>query len=97
MHGLLHASISSLLFDLRSAQQRHDAKYNNQILTLNHQELNVFSNRPAFVHQQPKIRECKKTQVFSLGLQSIILRTNSLNEKLLVVSLLGASLPFPLL
>ena len=41
-----HASISSVLFDLRTAQQKSDAKVNNVTSTLNHQTLDVFSNRP---------------------------------------------------
>ena len=74
-----HASVSSVLFDLRTAQQRSDALHNNQTSSLNHQELNVLSHRPAFVHQQPSINYFNN-QVFMPELQNIILRTNSQDE-----------------
>ena len=75
-----HASISSVLFDLRTTQQRSDAKYNNQTSTLNHQELDVYTHRPAFVQQQPRIGRFIP-KVVMLRLQNIILRKNSLNQK----------------
>ena len=96
MKKVKHASISSVLFDLRTAQQKSDALHNNQTSSLNHQELNVLSHRPAFVHQQPRIKDFRP-QVFMLEIQNIILRTNSLDEESMTLSLLGASLPFPLL
>ena len=96
MRDVKHASISSVLFDLRTTQQRSDAKHNNQTSTLNHQELDVYTHRPAFVQQQPRIGYFQP-QVLMLRLQKIILRTNSLNEKSMTLSLLGASLPFPVL
>ena len=96
MMEVKHASVSSVLFDLRTAQQKSDALHNNQTSSLNHQELNVFIHRPAFVHQQPSI-DGFNNQVFMLEIQKIILRTNSLDEESMTLSLLGASLPFPLL
>merc|ERR1719232_1357183 len=93
MQDVQHAPISSLIFDWRTAQQKSDAKYNNQTATLNHKELDVLTQRPAFVYQQPKISNFVP-QVFHLELHNIILRTNSLNENTMTLSLLGASLPF---
>ena len=50
LYDVKHASISSVMFDLRIAQQKSDAKYNNQNSSLNHQVLDVFTRQPAFVH-----------------------------------------------
>ena len=43
MEYVQHVSISSIIFDWRTAQQKTDAKYNNQTATLNHKELDVLT------------------------------------------------------
>ena len=93
MRDVQHVSISSLIFDWRTAQQKTDAKYNNQTATLNHKELDVLTQRPAFVHQQTSKGDFSP-QLLYFELQNIILRTNELNEETMTVSLLSSSLPF---
>ena len=95
MYQVKHASISSIIFDLRTIQQKIDAKYNYQTSTLNHKTLDVFIHRPSFVHQQQRINRFF-AQIFVLELQNIILRYNSLNENSMMLSLLGVSIPYPL-
>ena len=92
-----NASVSSsVLFDLRTDQQKSYAKYNDQTLTLKHSTLNVFSHRPLLIHQQTMIGN-SNPQVTLLELQKIILRTNSFTEESMTLSLVDASPPFPVL
>ena len=93
MREVQHAPFSSLIFDWRLTHQIEEAKHTSQTTTLN-KELNAFSQRPALIDQHLSNDKDFIPKVFMMLKHNIILRTNSLNEKQMKLSLLSKTLPF---